>query len=85
MRFLLDDWRNRRGQRLTTIFGKRLAGKKNGFFRGSAGCGGTGNFGRAMVKTALRRTTRFETTWRAATIFRTALAAVFLATVVVAT
>ena len=82
MRFLLDDRRNGRGQRLAAILGKRLAGKKNGLFRDSAGCG---SFWRAMIKATLGGTPRFKTTRRAAAIFRASLAAVVLATVVVTT
>ena len=37
VRFRLNDWRNRRGQRLATIFGQRFAGQKNGFLRGTHG------------------------------------------------
>src|SRR5580704_11116566 len=82
VRFLFYDRRNGRGLRLATILGKRFAGKKNGLFRGSAGCG---SFWRAMVKATLRGTARFESTRCAAAIFRASLAAVVLATVVVTT
>ena len=81
MRFRLGNLRNGRGQRLSTILGKRLAREKNGFICNSARCRGTGSLRRAMVKAALRRTTRFETTRLAAAIFRAALIA---ATIVVA-
>jgi hypothetical protein len=73
--FRLGHWRRRRGGGFATILGERLAGEKDRFFRDRAGCGGTGSFGWAMIKAALRRTTRFKTTWRAAAIFRTALIA----------
>jgi len=74
--------RKGRGLRLSTILGKRFAGEKNGYFRGSAGCG---SFRWAMIKATLRRTARFESTRCAAAIFRASLAAVVLATVVVTT
>jgi hypothetical protein len=78
--FRLGDRRRRCCGGLATILGQRLAREKNGFFRDSAGCGGTCSFGRAMVEAALRRTSRFKTTWRATAIFRTSLIA---ATVIV--
>jgi len=81
VRFRPDNLRNGRGQRLSTILGKRLAREKNRFICNSARCRGTGSLRRAMVKAALRRTTRFETTRLAAAIFRAALIA---ATIVVA-
>jgi len=73
--FRLGHGRRRRSRGLATILCERLAGKKNGFFRDRTGCGGTGSFGRAMVKATLRRTTRLKTAWRAAAVFRTSLIA----------
>lgn len=71
--FRLGHWRGRRSCGLSAILGKRLAREKNGFFRDSAGCGGTGSFRRAMIEAALRGTARFKTTRLAAAIFRAAL------------
>jgi hypothetical protein len=79
-----DDGRNGRGLRLATILGERLAREKNGFFRDSAGSGGTGRFRRTMIKAALSGAARFETTRRATAIFLASLAAVVLATIIVA-
>jgi hypothetical protein len=71
--FRLGHWRRRRSCGLATILGERLAGKKNGFFRDSAGCGGTGSFRWAVIKAALCWSTRFETARCAAAIFRASL------------
>jgi hypothetical protein len=84
--FRLGHWRRRRSWGLSTILGKRLAWEKNGFFRGSTGCGGTGGFRRAMIEAALRGTARFKTTRLAAAIFCATLIAapVVLVSVLVA-
>lgn len=79
--FRLGNRRRRRSCGLSTIFGKGFAWEKNGFVRDSAGCGGTGCFGRPMIKAALRGTTRFKTTGLAAAIL---LASLIAATVFVA-
>jgi hypothetical protein len=73
--FRFGHGRRRCSSGLAAILCERLAGEKNGFFRDRAGCGGTGSFGRAMVKAALCGTTRFETARLAAAIFRTSLIA----------
>jgi|SRR5580704_7773273 hypothetical protein len=73
VKFRLGNWRRRRSCGLSTIFGERLAREKNGFFRDRAGSGGTGCFGRAMIKAALRGTTGFKTTGLPAAIFRASL------------
>lgn len=67
--------RRRRDRGLAPVFGEGFAWEKNGFFRDTAGCGGTGGFWRAMVKATLRGTTGFETTGLAAAIIRAALIA----------
>jgi hypothetical protein len=67
--FGLDDWRRRRSRGLATILGKRLAGKKNGFFGDGARGGRTGGFRRAMIEATLRGAARFETTGLATAIF----------------
>jgi hypothetical protein len=84
--FWLGNRRRRRSCGLSTIFGEGFTWEKNGFVRDSAGCGGTGCFGRPMIKAALRGTTRFKTTRLAAAILLAALiaAAVFVAAWLVA-
>lgn len=86
MNFGFGNGRRRRSRGLATIFGERLAGEKNGFFRDRAGCGGSGCFGRAVIEAALCGTARFETTGLAAAIFLATIvaAAVILTSVFVA-
>jgi hypothetical protein len=81
VKFRLRNWRRRRSCGLSAILGKRLAWEKNGFFRDRAGSGGTGSFGRAMIKAALRGTTGFKTTGLPAAIF---WASLITATIIVA-
>jgi hypothetical protein len=73
--FRLGHWRRRRSCGLSTVLGQRFAREKNGFFRGSAWCGGTRSFRRAVVKAALCGATGFKTTRRTPAIFRAALIA----------
>jgi hypothetical protein len=87
MNFGLGHWRRRRNGRLASIFGKRFAGQKDGFFRNATGGGGSRSVGRAMVEATLRGAARFEPARLASTIFRDALiaAAIFIAAGFVAT
>jgi hypothetical protein len=73
--FRLDDGRRRGNLRLATIFCERFAREKNRLFRDTAGRGGSGSFGWAMVEAPLRGTARFEAARLTAAIFRAALVA----------